>query len=417
MTSVSRQSLLLLCHRIPYPPNKGDKIRSYHLLRYLVQRYDVYLAAFVDDPDDWQYESLLRDMCADVQLLTKPRIPPLSALLRAVSGIEPLTLSLYRHRLMTNWVRHKVVDENISQAVVFSSAMGQYVLGAEFETLHRVIDFVDVDSQKWSQYALRKPWPLSWIYRREGRLLAKFELKLHACSAVSLFVSAAEAEVFCSLSPAPTSLLSHYSNGVDSDYFDSALTLPNPYSDTEQALVFTGAMDYWPNVDAVCWFAKEHLPALRKFNSNLVFYIVGNRPTQDVRDLANLPGVKVTGRVDDVRPYLQHCLAAVAPMRVARGIQNKVLEAMSMARPVLVSAAGLEGINAVDQVEVLLTEDSDTTVSMVKALLAGQWSMMGQAARARVLSDFNWDKNLQRVDDYLLSSPSSPMDTAGNIHA
>ncbi|HHI75824.1 MAG TPA: glycosyltransferase, partial [Gammaproteobacteria bacterium] len=164
-----------------------------------------------------------------------------------------------------------------------------------------------------------------------------------------------------------------------------------------RALVFTGAMDYWPNVDAVCWFVEEVMPRLRVRVEGLRFCIVGARPDERVRRLERHPDVLVTGRVPDVRPYLAHALAAVAPMRVARGVQNKVLEAMAMARPVLVSPQGLDGIEAAVGEEVLLGETPDAFAGHVLALLAGEHARMGAAARRRVLQDFNWDRSLPSV--------------------
>src|SRR5450830_1901821 len=186
---------------------------------------------------------------------------------------------------------------------------------------------------------------MSWLYRREGRRLLQYEQQVAAAADVSLFVSRAEAELFRQLAPAAAHKTGFLNNGVDIDYFSPAHRFDNPYPADSQIMVFTGAMDYWPNIDAVQWFAHEVLPAVRQRHPQALFYIVGSRPSAQVLALAALPGVQVTGTVPDIRPYLAHASFAVAPLRIARGIQNKVLEAMAMRMPVLVSAQALEGID------------------------------------------------------------------------
>ncbi len=400
LTTPVKEPLLMLCHRIPYPPNKGDKIRSYHLLRHLCERFDVYLVAFIDDPDDWQYVDVLGQWCAEIHLDTRPALRPSFRLVTDMLAGKPLTLSLYFSAAVQAWVDEKVAAHTIQYALVYSSAMGQYLMTGTLTELSTVVDFVDVDSEKWQQYASRKWWPLSWVYRREARALRRFELDLHAAASASLFVSPAEAAVFRQFNPAPEIPVGHYWNGVDGAYFDPAIALDNPYRDNERALVFTGAMDYWPNEDAVEWFAREHLPAFRAIDPRLTFYIVGSNPSRRVQALADLSGVVVTGRVADVRPFLRYCLAAVAPMRVARGIQNKVLEAMAMARPVLVSEPGLEGISAEDGRHVLVANSVPEAVCQLETLLRGDWPELGHSARQYVLSHFNWQRNLALVDAY-----------------
>ncbi|GAB3289879.1 TIGR03087 family PEP-CTERM/XrtA system glycosyltransferase [Parahaliea aestuarii] len=403
----TRRPLLLLCHRIPYPPNKGDKIRSFHLLRYLSERYEVHLGAFVDDRDDWRHAETLARYCRSYKLLPRPRIPGPLALTRCVLRAEPLTLPLYHRPAMQRWVSETVRAQGIAHAVIFSGAMGQYLTDERFDDLCRVVDFVDVDSDKWRQYAQGKTWPLSWLYRREASTLEAFERRLHCQSQASLFVSSAEAALFRERVAIYPERVDHVNNGVDHTYFDPSEAFPNPFEPGASALVFTGAMDYWPNIDAVNWFAREVLPQLRARRAGLQFHIVGSNPAAAVQKLADLPGVVVTGRVEDVRPYLQHCLAAVAPLRVARGVQNKVLEAMAMARPVLVSGAGLEGIAAVDGREVLLADDAQGYCDQLAALVDGDCAGLGAAARQRVLADFTWGASLPRIDRWIEASRHS----------
>lgn len=387
--------LLYLVHRIPYPPDKGDKIRSYHLLRHLARQYRVHVGAFVDDPDDWRHAEALGDMCADVLLRPlKPGPAKLKSLIGFVTG-EALSLPYYRDRAMAAWVRGKL-GQGIRRTVMYSSVMGQYVLDAPGI---RVMDYVDMDSDKWRQYAANKRWPMSAVYRREADRLLDWERRVAAEFDAGLFVSEREAADFRAAAPEVADRIGWYNNGVDTDYFSPEGDYASPYPPGETALVFTGAMDYWPNADAVQWFARDILPRLRAARPEVVFTIVGSRPTPEVQALAQLPGVRVTGRVPDVRPYLAHAAVAVAPMRIARGIQNKVLEGMAMARPVVVSPQGYEGLSARPGEDLLLAGDADAFATQTLAAL--ERPDLGARARQRVLDDYAWDSCLARVDALL----------------
>ncbi len=389
--------LLFLCHRIPYPPNKGDKIRSYHLLRFLSKHYRVYLGTFIDDQADWDHVAAVEMMCEECCFI---RLNPRFARVKSLSGFYtgmPLTVPYYFSRQMVNWFRSKIEQQQISRLVVYSSAMAQYAMSSSAAIGRRVIDFVDIDSDKWRQYALHKSSPMSWVYRREADKLLRFEQDVAAEFDAGLFVSSAEADMFRRLAPGVREKISFYHNGVDSGYFSPDKTYWNPFPNSAKTLVFTGAMDYWPNIDAVCWFAREVFPELRRLYPNTIFYIVGSKPADNVRKLARESGVVVTGRVADVRPYLCYAAAVVVPMRIARGIQNKVLEAMAMERPVVVSGPGLEGINANPEAEILLANSRDDYIRYIGDLFAGKYKELGKKARQRVLEDFNWDENLPLV--------------------
>jgi sugar transferase (PEP-CTERM/EpsH1 system associated) len=264
-----------------------------------------------------------------------------------------------------------------------------------------VVDFCDVDSDKWRQYADQKSWPMSWLYRHEARQLLSYERRVARDYDASLFVSAPEAQLFRDLAPESSARIGFFNNGVDTDYFSPDSRYVNPYPAGERAIVFTGAMDYWPNVDAVQWFAGEVLPQLRTRFADLRFYIVGARPAQAVRDLASLPGVTVTGTVPDVRPYIFHAQAAVAPLRIARGIQNKVLEAMAMATPVVVSPQALEGIDAEPGLDLVLADGAEAFVDAVSGMLHARQNAMGRAARQRVERQYSWPSNLACIGERL----------------
>ena len=320
-------NLLFLAHRLPYPPDKGDKVRSYHLLRHLCEQHRVFVGTFLDDPDDERHLPALREMCAGLQVC---RLDPRRARLASLRGLldgQPLTLHHYRSAELQRWVDRSIDEHEIDAAVVFSSAMAQYV--SNRSSLPLLLDLVDVDSAKWTQYATHHRWPLSALYRREGRTLLAFERAMVMRARQSFLVTAQEVALFERLAPECAGRVAVSGNGVNAEYFAPDAARASPFADEEIPLVFTGAMDYWPNVDAVSWFVAEVMPQLRARWPTLRFHIVGRNPTPAVNALAG-PAVAVTGTVPDVRPYLQHARVVVAPLRVARGIQNKILEAMAI---------------------------------------------------------------------------------------
>jgi len=395
---MEKPPLLFLAHRIPYPPNKGDKIRSFNLLKALAKDYRIYLGAFVDDKQDWKYQRELDDYCEEVFLLELNSRRKYVSLKGLLTG-EALSLPYYRQSRMQHWVDQKIEDQQIGRVFVYSSAMAQYVQGEGYQHLHRVVDFVDVDSEKWREYSERRIWPMSWLYRREASELLGYDRELAVSFDASVFVSASEAALFKQLAPESEQRVGHINNGVDYHYFDPAETYPNPYPQSP-ILAFTGAMDYWANVDAVSWFAQKVFPAIQKAIPDAQFYIVGARPSDAVFKLANKKGVNVTGSVEDIRPYIANADVIVAPMRIARGVQNKVLEAMAMERPVVVTGAAMEGIEKLPGQKIC--DDVDSFLKYCLNLLQkGDTESTGVKGRQRVLKDFSWDQNLVKLETLL----------------
>jgi sugar transferase (PEP-CTERM/EpsH1 system associated) len=401
------EKVLFLAHRIPYPPNKGDKIRSFHFLKHLARRYDIYLGAFVDDADDWRHEEKLRGWCREVNLVgLRPVIGKIRALLGLFSG-QPLSVPYFFSRSMSTWVRRTIAECGIDHIVVYSSPMAQYVDADAYRGLCRVADLVDVDSEKWRMYSEHHRGLSRWIYRREARKLLDFERDVSRCFDSTVFVSKEEADLFRGLLHGRPGNVTHVSNGVDTAYFSPDETRSCPYSPDEGVLVFTGAMDYWANVDAVVWYANEIFPKILDQQPAARFYIVGARPAAAVRRLADRPGVHVTGAVEDVRPYVQHAKAAVAPLRVARGIQNKVLEAMAMAKPVVATPAAMEGIDPPVGYESLISDDPKQLAQASLKQLARPDVDLGVRGREFVLAGFSWDSTLQALDELMAAAAES----------
>jgi len=326
-----------------------------------------------------------------------------------VSGLlrgEPLSLGYFRDAALGEWVEDRIATQLIDYVVIFSSPMAQYVIGNGATHVPVVIDFVDVDSDKWTQYAAHKRSLEKWIYAREARTLLAFERRAAACAKASLFVSPAEADLFRRLAPEVASSVRAMNNGVDLDFFSPDHSFEDVVGHDGPVIAFTGAMDYWANVDAVRWFADAVWPKIRAVQPNAAFYVVGGNPTADVKELAKVPGVVVTGRVPDVRPYIARADAVVAPMRIARGVQNKVLEGMAMARPVITTSQGLEGIDAEPGRDLVLADGEDAFAEAVLAVLKGEdralsAEALGANARRRLTEHYSWDASLAVLDELL----------------
>ena len=394
-------NILYLVHRLPYPPNKGDKVRSYHLLRHLLQSHRVFLGTFIDDPDDEEHVATLQAMCPDLHIeRLKPRLAKARSLKGLLSG-DALSLAYYERSGMHRWVQQTLAQHPIDASVVFSSVMAQYAQPL-LPGVPMLVDFVDVDSAKWSEYAPAHRWPMSAVYRREGARLLAYEQIVAAQARRSFFVTPNETALFLNKAPDAADRVQSLSNGVDADFFAPVPNRVNPFPAEEQAVVFTGAMDYWPNIDGVNWFVEEMLARLRESNPRARFYIVGRNPSPQVQSLAS-EHVVVTGTVPDVRPYLQHAAVVVAPLRVARGIQNKILEAMAMEQPVITVPSCADAIGAEAAQGLLRADNAAGFVQSMQRLLAQPDAIkrMGAAARRYVLDHYSWEAHLKGIDTYL----------------
>lgn len=395
--------LLFLSHRVPYPPDKGEKIRAWHVLNHLAQTYRVHLGCLIDDARDRPHLAHLAGICARVAgFEISPRTQLLRALARLRPG-EPLTAGAFFHAGLQRWVCDSQAANRLDAVFVYSSAMAPYAAGLSAPV--RILDMVDVDSEKWRSYADRRSWPLSTVCRREAAALLGMERRVASQFDATLFVSEAEARRFATLAPECRGTIGWLENGVDTDWFSPDRTFERPFPPGTVNLVFTGTMSYWPNGDAVSWFAREVLPLLTGCSRPVHFHIVGARPSRSVLQLARTPQVHVTGRVADVRPYLAHADAVVAPLRVARGIQNKVLEAMAMAKPVVATPEAFEGLRAAPERDLLVRATADGIADALRDIIDGCRTGLGTAARAAVLRDYRWSERLATLDR-LLARPA-----------
>ncbi|WP_454760915.1 TIGR03087 family PEP-CTERM/XrtA system glycosyltransferase [Caulobacter segnis] len=386
--------ILFLSHRAPFPPDKGDKIRAFHMLRHLARHHEVWFGAGADDvgasqrPDVTDFP--FRDAC----------IAPLGPFRRGwnmVGGLAagaPLSVSRFRHRRLERWIQHVLTDVRPDVVFIYSSAMAQYVIGRTAPGTRLIIDFVDADAEKWRAYAAAARFPMTAVFAREARRLTMFERRALDAAEAGIVISDTERRLLSAQIPSGAGKLRVLSNGVDLDYFS-----PAPGRGDGRSIVFCGRMDYQANADGAAWFAREVFPKVLASRPDATFRIVGACPTPAVRALGALPGVEVTGATPDVRPYLREAAVVVAPLRIARGIQNKVLEAMASARPIVVTPAALDGIDAADDYEVLVGADADGFARAVLDVLTGRtMPWLGENGRRFVELRHQWSTQLLALD-------------------
>jgi len=394
--TISKEPLLFLCHRIPFPPNKGDKIRSFNILKMLNERFDIYLGCFIDDPYDERYVSELRQYCNELFYLNQNKtLAKIKGLTSFLTG-KAITLPYYYDRHMSDWVSATVDNKHINKIFIYSSSMAQYCEGEMYSHCHRVIDFVDVDSDKWRQYAEKKSGISKFVFNREFHKLAEYEDVICQQFDVSLFVSPDEAKLFKKRQPIEHQVkVSGLLNGVDVAFFDPDIEHgKESLVPREPFISFTGAMDYWANIDAVLWFVEHVWPDIKCRIPDVKFVVAGGNPSNEIVALGKDSSIIVTGRVNDMRPFIEQSACAVAPLRIARGIQNKVLEAMALNKPVVCTSMAMEGINAPANEKVRIEDSAtafaDACVEFIKTNTESnnrQW----------ILNNFTWQQTLAQL--------------------
>ena len=397
--------ILFLAHRVPYPPDRGDKIRGFHILKYLATKKRVHLIAFADDPADLRRKDALKRYTGNRSIIWRSGTGVFAGL-RALVSRRAVSLVAFDNEALRQAVDNILARHAIDTIFLFSGQMAQYLPARPRQRV--IMDFVDMDSAKFAAYSKTSRWPMSWVHGREAHLLQQFEKSVAARADASLFVSEAEAQLFRDRTGADR--VHVIENGIDTEHYDPKAEFRRIEA-VEPLIVFTGQMDYRPNIEAVTWFAEAILPHVRLVHPDARFAIVGRAPTDAVKALARLPGVTVTGPVGDVRGWLAAASVVVAPLRLARGIQNKVLEGMAMARPVVASGAAAEGIDHDGTIRVgsSVAEIADA----VNELLAhpDRAAALGGAARRRVQERYSWEARLAPLDE-VLGLPLRP-DKAG----
>ncbi|MBI5765108.1 MAG: TIGR03087 family PEP-CTERM/XrtA system glycosyltransferase [Planctomycetes bacterium] len=394
-----QQTILYLAHRLPYPPNKGDRIRTYHQLDYLAKRHRVWCACFSDDADDAKHIAYLKEACDEVAIIPWSRGKAAGRALRAWSTGTCATLAAYRDRrmfdLMESWSRRVQFDA----VAAFSACMAPYALAARAS--RRLLDLCDVDSQKWTEYAESRRGPAAWFWRAEAKRLRAYEEQ-----SLGLF------DAITVITNRERSLLDHHELSYRLHVVGNGVTMPaapaRPASSLGPRLGFVGAMDYPPNVEAVQWFVANAWPRIRKAIPLAQFVIIGRNPTRSVRRLAKTPGVELTGTVNDVAAFIQDCRVIVAPLRVARGLQNKILEAMSLARPVIATTASAYALHAEAGRDIVVADRADDFAAKSIQLLRENalCDLFANAGRACIERHHSWEQILRDYERLLLGSPA-----------
>ena len=397
--------ILFLAHRLPFPPDRGDRIRSTHILRALADIAPVHVGCFVDCDADLVHVAELARIAKSHCVLHRGKPLPLAGV-EALLQRQPVSLTAFAAAGLSDWVARLLETGRIGAVYVFSGQMGQFVPADCNARL--IVDLVDVDSAKFEAYADTATFPQSWIHGREGRLLRGVEAKLAERADHTLLVSDAEAALLRRRAPDARSVLA-LGNGIDGAHFAPDADIRSPFVGTGPHLVFTGQMDYAPNVVAARRMASSILPAIRAPHPDAQFHVVGRAPTAEVEALGELPRCQIHGEVPDIRPYLAHATLVVAPLTIARGVQNKVLEAMAMGRPVLVSEEAATGIGAVAGRDLRIAQDDAAFVAEALHLLAdpAEAEAMGCAARNFVLAHRSWPAMLNDLPSIIGLSGSS----------
>ena len=386
--------ILFLSHRIPFPPDRGDKIRSHHLLKALAQYARVHVATFGETDADMAAKAELAGIAASHCLVRRSKPLPRAGV-EALLSRKPVSLTAFDHPRLRSWIANVLRIRPIDTIVVFSGQMGQYV-PADFDG-RLVIDLCDVDSAKFDAYGERGG-PRAVIDRREGKLLAIEEERLAHRADTTILISDNEADLLRSRMKRPEAAnIVAMRNGIDTVRFDPDAVAPHPeLASGGPHLVFTGQMDYPPNVDAAMRAIDKLLPAIRERHPDAMFHCVGRAPVAALVERDGEAGVRVWGEVPDVRPFLGAADLVLAPLTIARGIQNKVLEAMAMARPVVLSPEAATGIDARDGEHFAVAADDPAFVAQVDGLLSneGRARHMAAAARRFVMKEQGWDAML-----------------------
>jgi sugar transferase (PEP-CTERM/EpsH1 system associated) len=445
--------ILYLAHRIPYPPNKGDKIRSFNEIKYLSERHEIHLACLADDPKDLSNEEKLQKYCKTTSVVL---INPKWARIKSIPNLfskKPLSVACFYSKKLQRTVDHQLASNDFDIIFCYSSQMAEYVFRSKFldsgfsllekrknqqqkssirqqETSNQqlatsiqkpatriqqpklIMDFVDVDSEKWKQYSNYTRWPLSWVYKLESKRLANYENRVAEIFDNCILVTPSEERIFKRENPHVRNIIV-ITNGVDLGYFSPHFHAEGIESSTnnqqlsssnqQPVLVFTGAMDYYANIDGVIWFAKEIFPLIKEKFPEVEFYVVGSKPPKAVIRLANNNGIKVTGYVPDTREYFRKANIVVAPLRIAQGIQNKILEPMAMGIPVVATPIAFEGIVAEKDRDLVVEGDAKRFANAVMGLLRGVSlrETLGINARRAIENGHNWTRNLSKLDDVL----------------
>ena len=394
--------VLFLTHRLPYAPNRGDRLRAYHTLQWLRDRASVELVSLVHDDEEAEHVEEVRAFVPRVTLLPVPATRNRVRAIATLATGTPLTHTLLDAPGIESTLNEIVGSRRPDVVFAFGSGMARLALAPPLSGLPLILDLVDVDSQKWQDLSVSARWPLSWIYSREARTLGAFEARAAATAVATLVVNEREAEIARQLSPGAN--VQVIANGVELERLR-----PVSAASDRPRVVFCGVMNYPPNEQGMRWFIKGAWPIIKRHRPDATLAVVGADPARSFEALCSGdPTIEVTGRVPDVRPWLWESAVGIAPLQVARGVQNKALEALAAGLPIVVSPPVAEGLPREAAPAVTVAGTPEEFAEDVVSLL----SMSPQARRSRAalanLSGLHWKNTLSPLGKLLENAaPSS----------
>lgn len=394
-------NILFLSHRIPFPPNKGEKIRTFHQLKFLVEKgHNVsVIAPYEDDNELAHFDALGQNYCQIVK-----GVKLTSKVIRLAKGVikgKALSIANFYSDELQTQLDHLITGNTFDTIICTASSMAEYVFKSEpiqqKGNLTLLMDFMDLDSDKWQQYAQNAAFPMSWVYRREATLIGAFEKRISEYFNACFFITEAEKTLFAKTIGAVDNIFA-VENGIDTAMFKPSSSEQKSSRERHESpvLLFTGVMDYAPNVDAVVWFVENVWPQVTKKWSKAEFYIAGMSPSDKVKALANHQGVVITGYVDDILPYFDKATVFVGPFRIARGVQNKILQAFACGLPVIATSMGAEGIHCKDEESILLAQSPDEFIQQLTRLLVEPelYEKVSENALQNIFDYYAWDSVL-----------------------
>jgi len=386
--------ILYICHRFPYPPQRGGKIRPFNVIKHLSREHEVTVASPVRSQKEAEAGLGLRDYCSNylTDIITKPKA--MIYILKNLSTNQPSSMGYFYSNKLYKRVQAEMEKEKFDLVFVHCSSVAQYV--ENVEGMPKILDFGDMDSQKWVIYGKVRQFPLNIIYRIEGKRLQQAEAdlarKFDYCTCTTL----EEMKTLESYNVGART--AWFPNGVDTEYFKPST---EPYE--PDAICFIGRMDYYPNQECMLEFCSKTLPLIKKKRPHLRMFIIGANPSSAIRKLERIPGVVVTGSVPDVRPYVWKCSVNVAPLNIARGTQNKILESLAMGVPTVASIHAATGIDAVPGEHFLTASSHQEFTEAVIRLLSNKKERQrySEAGRARMLSHHGWEGSMKKLDEII----------------
>lgn len=394
-TQSGRMKVLFVCHRVPYPPKRGGKIRPFNIIRHLGERgHEVTVASLARTPQELHESQDLAKHCARTLVEVIPNAVAFARMVARLPQSKPSSFGYFYSPRLQRRIDAELATGAYDLVFVHCSSVAPYVSRAS--GLLKVLDFGDMDSQKWREYAHYRPFPVSLGYRLEAYKLERTERALAAQFDLCTCTTAAELQSLRDIgTDTPTDW---FPNGVDSTAFKPADTAYDP-----DLVVFIGRMDYYPNQQGVLSFCKDTLPLLQAQRPQLRFQIVGADPPPHIRALEKLPGVSVTGSVPEVRSYVTRAALTVAPLEIARGTQNKILESLAMGVPVVCSTQAAGGVDAVPGEHLLTARTAAEYAARILSVVGSpaERARLAAAGRARVLSNHSWASSMQRLDEIL----------------